>query len=64
MTVAAKWIIREAKGAQPRHIGERLARYCRDVVVVERQNFELVKILQRRLLDASDLIVIQLKTSN
>lgn len=63
MTITSEWIVRESEGAESRHAGEHFARHRGDVVVVERQDLQLVKVLNGHLVDADNLIVIQLKAA-
>jgi hypothetical protein len=63
MAIASERIVREAESSQSRHIREHFTWHCGDVVVVERQNFQLVKILDGHLVDANDLVVVELKAA-
>lgn len=63
MTITRERVVGEAQCSQSRHAREHLARHCGDVVVVERQDFQLVEILDGQLVDAHDLIVVELKAA-
>jgi hypothetical protein len=63
MTITSEWIVGESKGSESRHVGEHFARHRGDVVVVQRQDLQLVKVLNSHLVDADNLIVIQLKAA-
>lgn len=61
MTIAGERIVGEAEGTKSWHVREHVARQRRQVVVVECENLQLVEMLHRLLVNAHNLIVIQLQ---
>lgn len=63
MTITRERVVGQPQSPKTWHGREHFARHCGDVVVVERQDLQLVKVLNRHLVDANNLIVVQLKAA-